>query len=444
MVAALGRTARLEVLHDHPRADVAQGRIDDAGAVAGPILGLDRHRPERPRRMPALARPGHGTLARFDRFGPSGQPPLDRVEPATPAQHRAFPVRDLEAHQQMGGQHTPQPRRRPRVARNGYAARAVEEPGERLVQRAVPEPRPGDELPSQAGQRHHRPADTLGQGAQERKHLLLQHPRHEPLEPAGIEVDQHVVRDRHRQSVLVLAGREPVGEPQRLAADPEHVGKVRLAGETHTGRDALAAKLQHPGPVLAEPREPLLEGSPVHDMRRDPGIVECEHCIVAHHRARAAELVLHDAKTRELPGIALHEGMGALISALDQPGTHEDLSRALPAHRREPHPAAGDEGQSVERDLLEHHGLGAACIPVRVEVGAAHEITGRLLHPLRADPAGHERVRTVRLHDLGGDDPRRHGRVKHRARGQTERGPAKAGVPSLRRAGADTAQQSRE
>ena len=87
---------------------------------------------------------------------------LHRVEPAAPAQHRAFPVRDLEAHQQMGRQHTPQPHWRPRVARNGYAARVVEEPGERLVQRPVPEPRPGDELPSQAGQRHHRPANILG------------------------------------------------------------------------------------------------------------------------------------------------------------------------------------------------------------------------------------------------------------------------------------------
>ena len=444
MVAALRGAARLEVLDDHPRADIAQGRKDDAGPVAVPVLGLDRHRTKRPRSMSAFVPPGLGTLARFGPPGPSRQPPLDRVQSAAPAQYRAVAIRDLEAHEQMGRQHALQPRRRPRVARNGYTARAVEEPGQRLVQRAVPEPRPGDEFPSCAGQRHHRPAHALGQGTQERERLLPEHPRHEPLEPAGVEVHQHVERNRQRQSVVVLAGREPVGESERLVADPQRVGIIRLARGRHAGRDVLAAENQRANRVLVEPREPLLESPPVHDVRRDPGIVEREYRIVAHHRARAAELVLHDAKPLELPGIALHEGMCTVVSALDQPGADEDLPRTLPAHRREPHPTAGHERQSVERDLLEHHRLGAACIPVRVEVGAAHEIARRLLHPLGADPAGHERVRAFGLHDLGGDDPGRDGRVEHRARGQPKSGPAKTRVPPLRRAGADAAKQPRE
>ena len=179
-------------------------------------------------------------------------------------------------------------------------------------------------------------------------------------------------------------------------------------------------------------------------MGRDPCIVEREDRIIGHHRARAAELVLHGAKPRQLLPIALGEGVSAHVSVLDKPGAHEDLARALTAHRREPHPAPGDERQPVQRHLLEHHRFGAARIPMRVEVGAAHEIAGRLLHPFRTNPPGDERVRPLGLHHLGGDDPRRNARMEDRARGKPERGPAQTGVLALGRACAHAAQQSRE
>ena len=112
-VTALGGPARLKVLDDHPRPDIAQRREDDPGPLPDPVLGLDRHGTERPRGVsPAAALGGSASL----RAGTAGQPVLDLVEPAAPGPHRAVPIRHLEAHEQMGRQSTPQPRRRPRIA----------------------------------------------------------------------------------------------------------------------------------------------------------------------------------------------------------------------------------------------------------------------------------------------------------------------------------------
>ena len=154
--------------------------------------------------------------------------------------------------------------------------------------------------------------------------------------------------------------------------------------------------------------------------------------------------MLGGPQPRQHPRVVLGEGVAACIPVLDEPGAQEDLAGALAAHRRVPHLAPGDEGQPVQRHLLEHHRLGAAGVPVRVEVGAAHEVAGRLLHPLRADPSGHERIGPAGLHHLGRHDPRRHRRMQGRARGEPERGPAKARVLPFRRARPHATQQPRE
>ena len=441
MVTALGGAAGLKVLHDHARADVAQGRKDNPRTVAGPILGLHRYGTELPRPVAAFASNRHGVFGRAMRCD---QPPLDLVEPASPAQHRAFPIDDLEPHEQMGRQDASQPRRQPGIARNRHAPGPVQEPGERLVQRTVPGPRPGHELAGQAGQRHRGPAQALGQRAQECEHLVFEQSRYQPLEPAGIEIHQYVVPNRHGQPVVVLTGREPVGEWERLIVDLQRIGKFRLIGELDAGSDVLAAQFEPARLFFSEAGEPVLEGPSVHDVRRNPSVVEREHRVVAHHRPRAAELVLHGTKPRQLPGIALHEAVSALVSVLDESRSQEYLARTLPAHRREPHPTAGDERQPVRRHLLEDHGLGAPCIPMRVEVGPAHEVARRLLHPFRAHPSGHERVRPLRLHHLGGDNPWCDGRMEDRSRREPERRSSQTGVLSLRRACADTAQQTRE
>ena len=224
----------------------------------------------------------------------------------------------------------------------------------------------------------------------------------------------------------------------------KRIGKRGGAGERHAGSDVFAAQLQAPRRVRFGTGEPLLEAPSVHHVRRDPGIVEREHRIVAHHRSRRAELVLGAAKPRQLLRVAANEGMGARISVLHETAPDEHLPRPLPAHRREAHPAPGDEGQPVQRHLLEDHRLGATRIPMGFEVGAAHEIAGRLLHPLRAHPTGDEGVRTLGLHHFRGDDPRCNRGMEDRARREPEGGPAKTAVQSVRRAGADAAQQSGE
>ena len=123
-----GRAAG-SLLVPEDRAGPAAGSLlvpdDDTGRAAGSILGFHGYGAECPRGVPVLAAAGDDDALPP---GTSDQPPFDLVEPAAPAQHRAVPIRDLEAHEQMSRQHASQPRRRPGIARNAYAAGPVEEP----------------------------------------------------------------------------------------------------------------------------------------------------------------------------------------------------------------------------------------------------------------------------------------------------------------------------
>ena len=127
-VAVLGRAAGLEMLDHHPRSNVAKGREDRAEPAAAPVLGFRGDGAEGPREMGALAG-GGSPPARLP--GALGRAPLQRFEAAAPADHRAVPRHDLEAHVQMRRQNAPQPLRRPGIGGDAHAPGAIEEAGQR-------------------------------------------------------------------------------------------------------------------------------------------------------------------------------------------------------------------------------------------------------------------------------------------------------------------------
>ena len=69
--------------------------------------------------------------------------------------------------------------------------------------------------------------------------------------------------------------------------------------------------------------------------------------------------------------------------------------------------AAGDDWQAVQRDFLERRHMARQALPVRLGIGALHEMGGDALEPMRLDDRDRARVEPGRLDQLRRRDPRR-------------------------------------
>ena len=199
--------------------------------------------------------------------------------------------------------------------------------------------------------------------------------RYLPSEFVATEAGQHLDGHVHGDAVVLGARLEPVGQRQRQVARaatcPAGRRVVVVAQQVVAGEREQVGSLV---PLLLPPR---VEVPRRDDVGGDAGVVEGVDLVVADEQIAAAGPLLHLGEFLAQPGVVAEEVVAGLPVALDERVPDEQIAGQLRVDLRVPDAAARHQRQAVERHPFEGHHRAALGIPVRLAVGALHEMRRR-------------------------------------------------------------------
>ena len=142
-----------------------------------------------------------------------------------------------------------------------------------------------------------------------------------------------------------------------------------------------------------------------HDLGRDAGVVERVDLVVADEEITAAGPLLQLGQFLAQPRVVAEEVVAGLPVTLDQRVPDEQLAGQLRLDLRVVHAATRNERQTVERHPFVGHHRAALGVPVRLAVGALHQVPGDAFDILRLDARRDPSVQPAGLDEVGDDDP---------------------------------------
>jgi hypothetical protein len=289
-----------------------------------------------------------------------------------------------------------------------HAAHPAQLPFQPVQQRLVAGPQRGQHGARVIGSRGEVPAQGLGQGLDQCGDQLLAQPRHLPGEGRRVDLVQRGERHVHRHAVVSLARLERVGQRQGEPARGDVVGvggpvdRVGLRGAQHLRGEVEQRRLPPRGAL-----PPAVEVPPGHHLGRDQALVEVDQGLLVDHQVPPAGPVLQLLDVGEQLPVGVEEPVPGVPVTLDQGVPDEQLPGQLGVDSPEVDGPAGDDRDAVQGDPLGGHRRCPLAGPVRLRVGAADQVPGQRLDPLRVDP-GHRAGEQPRgLHQLGGHHPAR-------------------------------------
>ena len=253
-------------------------------------------------------------------------------------------------------------------------------------------------------------AMLLRHGLHQRRDLLLQQSRHQPLAAVCRDLVEHGQRHGERHAIVGLAGLVQIGEfellPEHLQRGREAVGGDALGLVAH---QLLARQVQQLWLGLLRRLAPGLQAGDVTHVRRQLAVVEGLDQGLVHQHVGAARLVFETLDLRHQALVVGEEGHRACRPlgdlALHQALADEELAAQRGVDVAVGHAAAGVDHQTVERAAFPGAHRARGLRPVRLEHLALDQVAADLLHPLRLDArdAAPEQARGLDL--LGGHDP---------------------------------------
>ena len=123
------------------------------------------------------------------------------------------------------------------------------------------------------------------------------------------------------------------------------------------------------------------------DVLRNPLVVEVEERLVVDQDVAAPGAVLQLLDLAEEFAVVMEELVVGAPVALDQGVADEQVAGGLRVDTAVVDLALGDDRHAVERDPLVRHHRRLLLLPVRLAVGALHQVLGQRLDPLRLDLA---------------------------------------------------------
>jgi hypothetical protein len=217
----------------------------------------------------------------------------------------------------------------PGIERDAHAAQPLDLAGEGIEQRLLAWSQRLEDVPGGVGHRRQRPAQVLGQSAQQRGHELPAEGGHEPFEAVGSKLRQRLERDVDGHTVALGARLEAVAEGQRqIALAPGAGSAVGVDGVRGLGRDEQVARVgEQVGVLTARVAPPAVEVRARDDVGRDPLVEEGEQDLVAYEHVTAPGAALELVDLLEQAAVLGEEGVARVPVALDQGAADEELAR---------------------------------------------------------------------------------------------------------------------
>src|SRR6266581_3374775 len=400
---------RIEDAQGDAVAFVDQGRKTDQTAAGDVGLHQFRQIAEGPG---AEARQLAGARTRFQfrsgetLLGPGAELGAKLRQRARHTQRTAVLVDEAKVHRQM----RPQLAGTECVERQLHRQAFLDGPRQGAQQRLVAVLYDGAEAGGEGVEGLQAMAEFLRQRLQQRRHLVPEHARHQPL----AAVQRHLVhrrqRQRQRDAVIGGAGIVVIAEAQPMTMDIELVGKG-LGGDAiglvaHQLFALEIKPLRHRRLGVAPP---VVEGRQRGDVLGNPAVVEGVDQLLVHQNVGAARLVLEGFDVANKFEVMLEEFRPPHEVLMDiaahQRLAYEYLPRLPGVHGAEIDAPLGVEEQAVQRRPLPCHNLAGPLLPVRLVDVATDQVRADALQPFRfylGDAAGKE---PRGFDQFGGDDP---------------------------------------
>mmetsp|Transcript_59145 Transcript_59145/g.139251 ORF Transcript_59145/g.139251 Transcript_59145/m.139251 type:complete len:488 (-) Transcript_59145:706-2169(-) len=303
-------------------------------------------------------------------------------------------------------------------------------------QPALTEGRQLDELGDKVRQRGQPCARLLVQAFQQRRHLLRQHARHQPLGALLADLVERKEGHGHRQPVARVAGLVQVVRRAIDATEADDLGKG-LAGDACglMAHQLVLAELKQLVVGLAGLAPPLQQRGAAEHVGRQLVVVEGVDQLVVDQHVLPARLVFQRLHLRDLPPVVADEGQLAhqvfRQLVIDQALADEDLSRGFGVHTPEVHALVAVQHDAVKRRALQRDDLGGLLLPVRLQQLGLDQVAGDRRQPLRLDVGETPAVEPRGVDQLGRDDPAPRLLAEVGARVAVELDAARAEVPVL-------------
>ena len=210
-------------------------------------------------------------------------------------------------------------------------------------------------------------AQRLRQGLDQCSDLFPQEPRHQPLEWPRVERVEQGKRQRERHAILLVPRLETIGQRESLAVEGEieWIARFEIEGEVRPDQ-VLPLEVQALGVVALGGLAPRFESLGAHDLGRDARIIEIAARRFIDQDVQAPGAMLEIRRLGHQPAVVDHEWGGAVVVALDQGRSDEQVPRCRGIDGRVVHLAPVGEGQAIERHALVGTGPAGLFLPVRV------------------------------------------------------------------------------
>ena len=197
---------------------------------------------------------------------------------------------------------------------------------------------------------------------------------------------------------------EAIGQREHSAAMLERLRK-QVEGDfiCAAAHELFAGEFEQARRFLLRILAPLLKAGHVNNIGRDCRVVEREHVVVVNQYILSPRLVFNVLDLADQLSVVTQELSMRIDFAGDQALTDKYLARFDRIDGTVMHAPTWVDDEAVQRHLLECHHLAALPLPVRLEMGARHQMSGKLLDPFRFD-----RRHRARIHARGFGELRRH------------------------------------